>query len=310
MTRLFDVYVAVDWSARNSKSPVKESKDAIWYAFQDQRGKLEVLYKRSRHALQQDLLERLQQWKQKGKQVLVGFDFSFGYPAGFAKACFPENAEKPWRMTWNWLEEKMKDDEGNKNNRWEVAEQLNQKCGPKLAGPFWGSPNNRKDTDFLTGKRAGFDYPYDCGDGIFLQRMRETDRRSGGVQEVWKLYGVGCVGSQTLTGIPVLHQLRFHEKLKDQVRVWPFETGFAAADTAQIVFAEIFPSSVFYLPETKMANGDPEIPDRRQVRSVVHRMAELDKAGLLKAGFDTPLCLTEEEKQRCIEEEGWILPLY
>lgn len=308
MRDLFDVYVAVDWSARSAPSPARESKDAIWYAWADHEGNEKIRYLRTRSALRDMLQMDLLDWKNSGKRILMGFDFAFGYPSGFAKACFPKAQQMPWSITWEWLNDHLRDDSKNKNNRWEVAEKLNQQCGPKSAGPFWGTPNNREDTDFLTGKRAGFGYPYHCGHGISLERLRKTDQQVIGVQEAWKLYGIGSVGSQTLTGIPILQSLRTHPELRDSVSVWPFETAFAEVKQKQIVLAEVFPSGVALLPE-QVVQGVAEIPDRRQVRSVVHRMADLDQTGDLWDRFQAPKHLSEAEKQICIQEEGWILPL-
>jgi precorrin-8X/cobalt-precorrin-8 methylmutase len=46
----------------------------------------------------------------------------------------------------------------------------------------------------------------------------------GNMQPIWKLYGNGSVGSQTL-GIPHLTALRDDPELASISKVWPLETG-------------------------------------------------------------------------------------
>lgn len=68
------------------------------------------------------------------------------------------------------------------------------------------------------------------------------------MQEVWKLYGAGSVGSQALVGIPVVRRLRYDPRFHAFSRVWPFETGFTRQPTPDggpsIVHAENFPGNV------------------------------------------------------------------
>ena len=70
-----------------------------------------------------------------GRRVLVGFDFPFGYPAGFAEAV---TGEPRALALWAHLASLLRDDPAtNANNRFEVAAALNAaRPGP---GPFWGN---------------------------------------------------------------------------------------------------------------------------------------------------------------------------
>ena len=65
---------------------------------------------------------------------------------------------------------------------------------------------------------------------------------------VWQLTGAGSVGSQAMTGIPVVWALRSHPELAARSVVWPFETGLTTDPTGgradTIVHAEIWPSAI------------------------------------------------------------------
>src|SRR5437764_403281 len=79
-----------------------------------------------------------------------------------------------------------------------------------------------------------------AADGLAEKRL--IDRWMVGAQPCWKLAYTGSVGSQSLTGIPVVRALRDDPRWAQRARIWPFETGLAVPDTAQIVFAEVWPS--------------------------------------------------------------------
>jgi len=132
-----------------------------------------------------------------------------------------------------------------------------------------------------------------------------------GIQETWKLLGVGCVGSQALTGIPRIHALRYHEELKDISAVWPFETGFTSAPSPEsgpyILHAEIWPG-VVEDEVRRMTTENPDlIRDKAQVRAMCEWAAGLDQKGALGSYFDVPAGLDSTEIEQCLQEEGWIL---
>lgn len=69
--------------------------------------------------------------------------------------------------------------------------------------------------------------PFACALGLGpIQPLRVTDRRAQS-DTPFRLFGMGSVGSQVLTGIPRLEALRFDSLLGPQSVVWPFETGWA-----------------------------------------------------------------------------------
>jgi precorrin-8X/cobalt-precorrin-8 methylmutase len=266
VSHLFDAYIAIDWSA--SSSP-KTGKDSIWLCVHGVAPENPATRDEATTQVRETLLRLVAD----GRRVLIGFDFPYGYPAGFADVVAPGPA-RPWRRTWDVLTRVISDDERNVNNRFEVAAELNVD-----GGPFWGCPASQA-SERLTLKR-GISFPHHG-----VQEFRAVDRAAPGVQSPWKLYGAGSVGSQALVGIPRAASLRDDPALSSVSAVWPFEE-FA---TAQIVHVEIWPRLVESVPH--------EIRDAGQVEAVVREWALLDSAGALAPLFDVPhLCRTEE---------GWI----
>jgi hypothetical protein len=90
MSRLFDVYIAVDWSARAKPSSRELSKDAIWIGEKvaeevSDDAVIDEVYKRTRTACISYVQDRLRHHIQYNRRVFVGFDFGYGYPEGFAQ---------------------------------------------------------------------------------------------------------------------------------------------------------------------------------------------------------------------------------
>ena len=306
--RLFDVYLAVDWSARSLPSPATPTRDALWVGEElapgvADPGFLGETYWRTRQACLAHIRTRLLHHVELGRRVLLGFDFPYGYPAGYATALGLSGDTPPWRRIWDELRRLVVDDPTNGNNRFRVAATLNARCGDATSGPLWGCPVGVH-LPMLAPTSPG--YPYPVRSGLVLERMRLVDRQVHGVQPVWKLYGNGSVGSQSLVGIPAICRLRDDPALARISRVWPFETGFTSAPTSNkgpsIVHVEIWPGVVRDSLDPTIA-----IRDQAQVRAVVRWLADLDTAGRLGMLFAAPADLSEEALTICIEEEGWIL---
>lgn len=308
MSRLFDIYIAVDWSSANSRAPARPTKDAIWVGERTALGVsnpvgVGEIYFRTRVECWRRLRERLLRYARCGLRVLLGFDFAYGYPAGLAAALgLDGNGLSPWRSVWNEISRLISDEDDNRNNRFEVAARLNARCGNQPFGPFWGCPVQRQQRT-LSMRSPGF--PYAVRPGLNLERLRLTDRAQRGVQEVWKLFGAGSVGGQALVGIPVVRGLRDDPEFEAFSQVWPFETGFtrqSAPDKGPfILHAEIFPGNV---PDPLDAGV---IRDQGQVRAVVRWLSRLDEAGGLAQLFAAPSNLAAEALGSCVREEGWIL---
>jgi hypothetical protein len=307
--RLFDAYVFVDWSGRDAPSPTRPCADAIWIAEQDAGDAVpRETYCTTRHAATAHVFAALAGHVAAGRRVLVGFDFPYGYPAGLAAALGLPGSGPPWQRTWSALARSIVDGADNRSNRFEVAAAWNARLGPPGQGPFWGCPAARRMSS-LASTSPGFAYP--LGGGQSLARLRLTDRRVAGVQEVWKLLGVGSVGSQALLGIPRVHWLRQHPALAAASRVWPMETGFTPTPTAPggpfVLHAEVWPGIVPREAVRAECARTGAIRDQAQVRLLCRWARRLDAAGDFGAHFATPSDVDERALQAILHEEGWIL---
>ena len=275
---MFDRIVVVDWSASNSPT---SGADSIWISCLDRDERAEAVNHRTRA----DAFDALLELAEAPGRVLLGFDFPLGYPAGLAVEL--GLAGEPWSATWALLTGLLDDDHGNRNNRFEVAAELNHRLGRRQ---FWGSPPRRANEHLTTTKpvRTSAHLPE-----FRAAEVRLRDRRQYPFS-VWQLLGAGSVGSQALTGIPVVERLRRHSSLRDRVQVWPFQTGLTLpAGTDAVVVAEVWPSSI------EFAHVDHPVKDARQVIALAHWLAAQD-ADLFSpaAAASSPDVLTEE---------GWIL---
>jgi hypothetical protein len=219
---VFDRIVIVDWSAANTP---KRGADSIWSYCTDDR---EPVNHPTRAGAFTELATKLQ----TPGRTLVGFDFPLGYPSGFAGAAGLDG-EQPWSAAWRFLAGAVVDDERNRNNRWWVAAELNRRMGQRR---FWGVPP-RFASEHLWSRKVPITAEFRTSESVLRSRRSYPS-------SVWQLLGAGSVGSQTITGIPVVHRLRHHPLLAHRARVWPFETGLAPATGDQaIVIAEVWPSA-------------------------------------------------------------------
>jgi len=293
--RLFDTYVVVDWSASARPSPKKPTKNAIWWAVARNGLVEEPRYERTRQDAMRSIHSLLLDERLRGRRVLVGFDFPFGYPAGVAKRL---TGKASGLALWDWLGERVKDGPKNANNRFDVATEINA-AYPGI-GPCWGRP---KSWDFPSIPTRG---------KARTTREREpperriADKRATGAKTVWQLAYAGSVGSQVLVGIPAVAQLRNDPDLDGEIVAWPFDGGLRLPD-APIVLAEVYPSLLkravekFQLPD--------EVPDSAQVRVNVQAFARLDASAGLKPLFGGCDSLTDEERRIVESEEAWMLGL-
>jgi precorrin-8X/cobalt-precorrin-8 methylmutase len=279
MTRLFDSYLVVDWSAA---AVPRQGRDSIWYALVRGGRVVALANPATRRAAEAALAERLAGERAAGRRVLAGFDFPFGYAKGFAQLL----GHADWRDLWHEIAARLEDGADNANNRFAVAAALNARASGR-GFPFWGCPSGRACATLATRRPS---YP---AEGIEEKRL--VERSVSGPQPVWKLAGIGSVGSQALTGIPVVARLR---QRFAEARIWPFETGLAAP-AAPLVLAEVYPSLV--RPE------EVEPKDAGQVRALARHFARLDAAGELAPLFAGDRALTPAERRTVECEEAWIL---
>ena len=283
---MFDRIVIVDWSANASP---KRGADSIWICELDTRTGAEVTRNPPTRWAARDLVVAALQGPGR---VLLGVDFPLGYPSGFASAV--GLGSPPWAAVWTHLGEVVVDDERNRNNRWDVAREWNRRLG---APHFWGAPAARAD-EWLTSTmpRSGWTLqPY---------RSCEARLRHRGLRPftVWQLLGAGSVGSQAITGIPVMDHVRRHPGLAHRTRVWPFETGLTPSPAAMadaIVVAEVWPSAIDF------RHVDHPVKDAQQVTALARHIAAHDASGTLGALFAPAV----DDADAVVREEGWVLGL-
>ncbi|CUH75100.1 hypothetical protein [Tropicibacter naphthalenivorans] len=261
----FDRFVMVDWSGGNDTGP-RPRKDAIWICASDGAPR----YLRNRVQAEAALAEEIDSALIAGQRLLIGFDFPFAYPAGFAAALTGSN--DPLGV-WAWLAARI-EDAPKANNRFDVAAELNTGNGP-----FWGNGLAR-DIPGLPRTKAGYSNPF--------PEKRACEARAKGSFTCWQLAGAGSVGSQVLMGLPVLERLR--NRFAGQVAVWPFQPL-----DAPVAFVEIWPGLVN--KAVRAACGPDDIRDAVQVRLVAKALAGLAPDRLAEMlAVDAPV-------------EGWILGL-
>ena len=283
----FDTILIVDWSARSAPSPAKPSADAIWIGVARDGAAGASEYVRTRAGALDRIAGLCARELEERRQILVGFDFPFGYPAGFAARL---TGEARALAVWEHLSERVADAPDNANNRFEVAAEINARFG---GGPFWGRPRAVKayvPEDKSPSAGAGF------------PEFRRVDSRTKGAKSCWQLNGAGSVGGQALLGIAALAKLRRDPRLAASVEVWPFDRGLRSSQ-APLVFAEVYPSLLAGAVREASAAGG--IKDEIQVRLLAGAFAALDAENALDPLFSPDI---NNGARRIVEtEEGWIL---
>ncbi|MBM4360975.1 MAG: cobalamin biosynthesis protein CbiG, partial [Deltaproteobacteria bacterium] len=308
---LFDAYLFVDWSGAGKKGPLKPKKDNVWIGHRVRgtpRGS--ERYCRTRAEAMEYVERRLREHVAASRRVLLGLDFAYGYPAGFADALGLAGDDPPWRMIWREIRRRITDGPDNANNRFGVAGQLNAAVRAEgLPGPFWGRPKKTAVEGLPVTSPA---YPAATRRGVSLPKFRRTETRVGtAIFSTWQVFYTGSVGGQVLMGLPRVDALRDHPDFAMASSVWPFETGFTTAPTPAIgpfvLHAEIWPSVGRERVEVLIRQEPGLIKDQAQVRAMCEWAEGNDSRGTLGAYFDTPAGLTAAEVQACTSEEGWIL---
>lgn len=267
---MFERFAMVDWSGGNDQG-ARPRKDAIWIA---QSGGTAPLYQRNRQVATETLSAVIEAALIADERLLIGFDFPFGYPRGFAHAL--TGRLDPFAV-WQWLTDRI-EDTPKQNNRFDLAGQMNTKLAAGH-GPFWGNAL-RRDIAGLPRTLADYQNPF--------PKKRRAEELTARALTCWQLAGAGAVGSQVLMGLPVLHRLR--QRFPGQIAVWPFE-----ALDRPIAFVEVFPSLID--GAVKAATGPADIRDAVQVRLMADALERLAPAALTE--------LLDVDAS----EEGWIFGL-
>ena len=287
---MFDRYITVDWSASNSP---KTGKDSIWICDLRRAGDSVTTNPSTRWKAEEQLRGLLIEAVDRGERILIGFDFPYGYPRGFAAALGLEGP--PWSTIWRYLAGHVQDSrQTNENNRFEVASAINARL---VHHAFWGRPAARR-LNSLSMLRDQVRYRT-AGEINGLGEWREVElvlhRRGSRPQSTWKLWGAGSVGSQALTGIPVVTRLCHDPRLAAISRVWPFEVNVPELPEGRgaVIHAEIWPSL------DAVPNDSGLVKDQAQVIRLAQSFRYRDERGTLAATFSAP--------SSAAAEEGWIL---
>ncbi|KGM86932.1 molybdenum cofactor synthesis domain protein [Roseovarius mucosus DSM 17069] len=268
----FDTIAMLDWSGGGDTGP-QPCKDAIWLGITRNGVDEAPSYLRNRAEAEAALVSLIEAEVAAGRRLLIGVDFPFGFPAGFARGL--TGCDNPFAV-WDWLETVIEDGP-QANNRFDVAGEINRRF-PGV-GPFW----------FNGVKREIADLPRkDTRAGHGMVERRAAEAQAKGAFTCWQMGGAGAVGGQVLTGLPVLNRLR--RRFYGQVSVWPFEVL-----DKPVALVEVWPGLIN--PAVKRAEAQGGIRDAHQVRLMARALARMSPDRLTEMlAVDAP-------------EEGWILGL-
>ncbi|NOC46267.1 gephyrin-like molybdotransferase Glp [Ruegeria sp. HKCCD7559] len=256
----------VDWSGGNDTGPTPR-KDAIWACIARNGKAFDPEYLRNRRIAEQRLDALIRAELKAGRRLLLGFDFPFGYPCGFARAM--TGTDDPL-VLWDWFDQQV-EDSPKANNRFDLAGRINLQFGGR--GPFWMN-GLRRDINGLPRTKSDYSNPF--------PNRRVVETLAKGSFTCWQMAGAGAVGGQVMMGLPILNRLR--HRFAGQISVWPFEPL-----DKPVAFVEIWPSL------TLGAAPDGRIKDAWQVEQVALTLSRLTEQEL-----DAQLNVSAAE-------EGWIL---
>lgn len=275
----FDHILIADWSAASHPTSATRKQDSIWIG---EAGPVDSdrceHHFRTRFDAETWLHARLTELSTR--RVLLGFDFAFAFPAGFARAL---TGQPDPRAVWRWLADTLTDAPDNANNRFALAASIN--ClFPAGPGPFWSRPASW-DLPDLPPRRHGIDY---AAHGLTEHRQAEVLTRA---KPIWMLTNPGAVGSQSLMGQALLSRLD-----GPRTAIWPFDPPDRLAN-APLVLAEVYPSLLGPLVAQHARKN--EVKDSAQVRLLAQALANLHRQGQLAPLFAAA--------PAAALEEGWIL---
>ncbi|MDP3960178.1 MAG: molybdopterin-binding protein [Pseudorhodobacter sp.] len=272
----FDRVAVLDWSAARGR---RRGRNSIWLGLAAG-GAVTAENLATRAEAEARLHAVVAEALAAGERLLLGADFAFGYPTGFAAAL---TGQAQALAVWEWLAGAVLENPGNGSNFREVAARINARLTG--AGPFWGNGLRAGVTGLPRLKPA-------LPPGLAEYRATDLAARTDGVwpKSVWQLAGAGAVGAQVLTGVPVLARLR--AAFAGQVAVWPFERA-----DAPVVLAEVYPA----LLAAEVRAADAMVPDEAQVRTLAEALARLAAQG----GLGT--LMAPDAAPQVLTEEGWIL---
>lgn len=246
----FDLILVLDWSANGTP---KHGADSIWLGSDRD----EPVNPSTRARAFRMIEARLDQATRAGHRVLLGADLAFGHPSGLALRI----TGRPDALAlWDHLSDRHQDDERNRSNYREIAAEMNRRLGRPV---FWGNGRKQQIPDL----------PRLCPPPVSgLPRHRVTENPFGAARpkSPFQLAGAGCVGAQSLTGIPWLNRLR----QRPGVVVWPFQPW----QDAGVVLAEVYSSII--AAELRLVGGF-SCRDAAQVTVLACALRQMDDDDLL-----------------------------
>ncbi len=294
----FATVIVVDWSASSRPAPEGPMRNTPWVARVDAGAPARIVppdgvRRLTNHRTRASVMQTVQRLVQhRVGPVLLGWDFGFGYPAGFAASL----GLVGWEGTWTHLAAVIEDGPDNGNNRLDVAADLNDHfAGP---GPFWGRTSTRTGlppAQRLPARHVGI--VHGTPQLPFLER-RLTELALPRAQPMFKMAYAGSVGSQSMLGIARLAWLRV--LLGDRGAVWPFQPLPLTAGRLRpdaVVLAEVYPSMFTPTQAHPAAGAAARVPDANQVLYTADAIMRLPPSA-----FDISWM-----PDRVVEEEGWVL---
>ncbi|MDP4032577.1 MAG: molybdopterin-binding protein [Pseudorhodobacter sp.] len=276
----FDRVAVLDWSAAGVP---RRGRDSIWLGLAAG-GAVTAENLATRIEAEARLRVLVAEALAAGERLLIGVDFAFGYPAGFAGAL---TGQPRALAVWDWLAAAVADSPTNASNYRAVAAGIN--TGFAGGGPFWGDGSKAGTPGLPRLKPA-------LPEGLATYRATDLAGREGRAlpKSAWQLAGAGAVGAQVLTGVPVLARLR--AAFQGKVTVWPFESP-----EAPVVLAEVYPALLAADVRAMLATNPGMATDEAQVRTLAEAFARLAAAGGMAALF------APDARAEVLAEEGWIL---
>lgn len=264
----FDSFAIVDWNAGNDTGP-RPKKDAIWVGAVLGGIAQEPVYLRNRPLAFEYLCKLIDAEMQASRKLMIGFDFPFAYPSGFAQAIACVSNKEVWRYFRDHLQ-----DTPSGNNRFELAGKMNARFNGD--GPFWFNGLKTEIPGLPRKKPKGATHGQ--------KEKRRVERYTKGTFTCWQMGGAGAVGGQVMTGMAVLSKLC--AQFDQQIAVWPFEEL-----DAPVTLVEVWPSLI----DAAVRAENDAIKDRAQVRLLAIAFARL-RPEQLQAMLDIET-----------DAEGWIL---
>ena len=264
----FDSFAMVDWNAGNDTG-ARPKKDAIWVGGVLDGVEQEPVYLRNREAAFAHLCELIESELAANRRLMIGFDFPFAYPKGFAAAlrCVSN------KEVWSYFEYHLKDTPKG-NNRYDLAGQINGLFNGD--GPFWFNGLKRDVPGLLRKKPVASEHGQ--------KEKRGIEEQTKGTFTCWQMGGAGAVGGQVMTGMALLSKML--ARFASDIAVWPFEPL-----DAPVTLVEIWPSLI----DAAVKRENDAIKDRAQVRLLARAFAQMPSERLAT--------MLDVET----DEEGWIL---